>query len=186
MRQEILCLFCWADWADCAAEFREKMPSEIAELVNDSSADTSAEDFSKSIHERLKQILDLYKVSRYRSTPDGALAIDMDALVRGNQPRTAEYKPSGNGTLAGGKTDAAVRETVTKAVRQWFQMTLVETVIGIQALQKSQTWNDAEIARATSEEALTAAVMPRYHVYNSVKRELGSKFGKTRGAGVAD
>ncbi len=186
----------------------------------------------------------------------------MDALVRGNQPRTAEYKPSGNGTLAGGKkgsaaggaysaylkkggapgeqlepnlfpevkwvtvkdgtreppylddraanylidqnvliingdfrvftdminkwcrelgTGAAVRETVTKAVRQWFQMTLVETVIGIQALQKSQTWNDAEIARATSEEALTAAVMPRYHVYNSVKRELGSKFGKMQG-----
>lgn len=73
----------------------------------DSSADTSAEDFSKSIHERLKQILDLYKVSRYRSTPDGALAIDMDALVRGNQPRTAEYKPSGNGTLAGGKKGSA-------------------------------------------------------------------------------
>ena len=72
----------------------------------------------------------------------------------------------------------AVNEIVTDAVRDWFQQALVETVIGIQALQKSREWTNEDITKATSEEALTAAVMPRYHVYNSVKRQLGSKLGK--------
>ena len=77
---------------------------------------------------------------------------------------------------------AAVNEIVTKAVRNWFQQALEETVIGIQALQKSKEWTDEDILKATSEEALTAAVMQRYHVYNSVKRELGSKLGKIQTA----
>lgn len=76
----------------------------------------------------------------------------------------------------------AVNDIVTTAVRNWFQQALEETVIGIQALQKSREWTDQDILKATSEEALTAAVMQRYHVYNSVKRELGSKLGKIQTA----
>ncbi|HXQ34135.1 MAG TPA: hypothetical protein VN843_08990, partial [Anaerolineales bacterium] len=77
---------------------------------------------------------------------------------------------------------AAVNDIITSSVQTWFQQMLMETVIGIQALQKSKEWTNNDIAAATSEEALTAAVMPRYHVYTSVKRELGSKLGKIQAA----
>ena len=245
-------------WAEWAAEFRENMPSEISELVRESAAGTSADDHTKSIRERLQQILDLYKLSRYKPSPNGTLLIDMDALTRGGRSRPSDYTPRPGGGTAGTKggtaggaysaylkkdgvpgeavepniwpkvmwvsvkdgtreapeledraakflleqntliingdfrvfTDmiekwnrelgggAAVTDIVTKAVRNWFQQALEETVIGIQALQKSKEWTEQDIFKATSEEALTAAVMQRYHVYNSVKRELGSKLGK--------
>jgi hypothetical protein len=71
-----------------------------------------------------------------------------------------------------------VRERVTDAVRGWFEQNLVETIIGVQALLNSKEWTLDDVKTALSDEALTAAVMPRYHVYNSVKRELGSKLGK--------
>lgn len=64
------------------------------------------------------------------------------------------------------------------AVRNWFEQALIKTVIGVQALKDSKEWSIGDIDKALSEEALTAAVMQRYHVSNSVKRELGSKLGK--------
>ena len=67
---------------------------------------------------------------------------------------------------------------VEKSVRDWFEQALVETVIGVQALKDSKEWSVEEIDKALSEEALTATVMSRYHVNNSVKRELGTKLGK--------
>jgi hypothetical protein len=249
-------------WAEWAAEFREKIPNEISALIKVFSAGTSAEDHSKSIRERLRLILDLYKVSRYRPSATGDLMIDMDRIVQASGSRTREYTPSGTGHGSGAKGAAAggaysaylkkdgvpgkevypdifpevmwvsvkdgsrtppyledraakylsetnqliinadfrvfkdmidkwnrdlgkspaVNETITEAVQNWFQQTLVETVIGVQALQKSLEWTDEDIKKAFSEEALTAAVMPRYHVYNSVKRELGSKLGKIQTA----
>jgi hypothetical protein len=249
-------------WSDWAAEFREKMPSAISELVKDS-AGAATEDHGKSIRERLQQILDLYKLSRYKPSPNGSLLIDMDVLTqalraRRDEPREATQDPrtrrKGGGAAGGAystylKKDGtpgedvtpnffpeviwvstkdktrespdlddraarffigqnlliingdfrvftdmidkwnrelgrgkAVNDIVTAAVRNWFQQALEETVIGIQALQKSREWSDADILKATSEEALTAAVMQRYHVYNSVKRELGSKLGKIQTA----
>lgn len=247
-------------WADWAAEFREKMPNEVSEIVKGYHNASAAEDSTKSIRERLKQISDLFKVSRYKPSPDGSVTIDLDAIARGGKSRSSDYTPKGNpGTsstkagAAGGAYSAnlkkdgvpghetpqepfpepetfwvtakdgsrvspdledraarflldqnrllingdfrvftdmidkfnrelggtpAVNDIVTAAVRTWFQQTLEETVIGIQALQKSREWSTEDIAKATSMEALTAAVMPRWHVYTSVKRELGSKLGK--------
>ena len=40
------------------------------------------------------------------------------------------------------------------------------------------SWGPAEIERAVSPEALTSAVMQRYHVYIACRRDLGAKFGK--------
>jgi hypothetical protein len=50
-------------------------------------------------------------------------------------------------------------------------------VLGVQALHGSQEWPVDAIARALSEEALTAAVMQRYHIDVAVKRTLGAKLG---------
>jgi hypothetical protein len=249
-------------WAEWAAEFREGMPAEIQQMMDEYAAGSSSSDHSKSIRERLKHILDLYKASRYKPTPDGAMLIDPDALTRGGKSKQREHsgegtssRPGGKGGAAGGlysvflKKDGvpgdeiqpevfpdvhwisvkdktrehgdledraarfhadqnvlminadfrvfidminkwrkefgntpAVTEIVTDAVHNWFEQSLVETVIGIQALQNSQEWTSIQVEKALSEEALTAAVMPRYHVNNSVKRELGSKLGKIQAA----
>jgi hypothetical protein len=66
---------------------------------------------------------------------------------------------------------------VTEVVREWFEQALVETVIGCQALQGEKEWSPTEMETALSEEALTASVMQRYHIANSIKRSLGSKMG---------
>lgn len=68
------------------------------------------------------------------------------------------------------------------SVRAWFEQALIETVIGVQALHGAKEWTAQDIQSALSEEALTAVVMPRYHVHNSVKRELGSRLGRTDAA----
>ena len=75
-----------------------------------------------------------------------------------------------------------MKKTVEEVVRTWFEQALVETVMGVQALQGSKEWSQQQILAALSEEALTAAVMQRYHVNNSVKRELGAKLGKLHAA----
>jgi hypothetical protein len=81
--------------------------------------------------------------------------------------------------FGGGDT---VKNTVQEVVRTWFEQALVETVMGVQALQASKEWAQQQIQAALSEEALTAAVMQRYHVNNSIKRELGAKLGKLQAA----
>lgn len=69
---------------------------------------------------------------------------------------------------------------VNEVVHEWFEQALVETVIGCQALQGEREWNPNDIAKALSEEGLTAAVMQRYHVANSVKRTLGARMGSLK------
>lgn len=250
-------------WAEWASEFRNKMPAEIEELINEVAAGSSASDHSKSIRERLKTILDLYRVSRYRPTPAGKFEIDAENTTRGGVPKrnddinipTGSARAGRKGGAAGGiysvflKKDGdpgeevqpdifpevrwvsvtdrtrepgdmedragrylvdqnlllinadfrvftdmvqrwcrelegnpAVSEIVADAVHGWFEQTLVETVLGVQALQNSREWSVGDVAKAISEEALTAAVLPRYHVNFAVKRELGSKLGKLQTA----
>lgn len=71
-------------------------------------------------------------------------------------------------------------EFVAQVVHEWFEQALVETVIGCQALQGEKRWPPHEIEKALSEEALTAAVMQRYHVANAIKRALASKMGSLK------
>ena len=73
---------------------------------------------------------------------------------------------------------AVLLDAVKDIVHSWFEQALVETVIGIQQLRGSKEWGPDEIDRALSPEALTSAVMQRYHVYNACKRDVGSKFGR--------
>jgi hypothetical protein len=72
-------------------------------------------------------------------------------------------------------------QSIGDAVHEWFEQALVETVLGCQALQDEQRWSPDDINTALSEEALTAAVMQRYHVANAVKRTLGARLGSLKG-----
>ena len=80
------------------------------------------------------------------------------------------------------KDIAGAEVTVKDAVRGWFAQSLVEAVIGIQALRNSKQWSAADIQVALSEEALTSCVMQRYHIHLAAKRELGSKIGSAKQA----
>ena len=247
-------------WSDWCAEFRSTMPKEIRDLIDAKAAASSVVDHTQSIRDRLKNLMDLYRVSRYRPTPAGSTYVDPDRTIRaaeaksqtGQQQATSGGRNATKGGQAGGiysvflKKDGVpgspskpdvfplvqwvtianggrepgdmedraaryladqnilringdfraftdmidrwckdlqgatgdVRERVSDAVRGWFEQNLVEAVIGVNALLNSKEWTLDDVKAALSDEALTAAVMPRYHVYNSVKRELGSKLGK--------
>src|SRR5438093_7322004 len=255
-------------WADWAAEFRDKMPSEIEELIAQKASASSTRDHSQTVRERLKSILDLFRISRYRPSPSGELLVDDERRVRGGRisrgsggPRVDETTEAGL-TGRGGKGDRvgniyalferrdwtpghkiqpdpfpickwitakppdrtrepndledraakflsdqntllinadfrvftdmvarwhkefggseAIKSTIEDVVRTWFEQALVETVVGVQALQGSKEWDQRAIQAALSEESLTATVMQRYHVNNSIKRELGSKLGSAK------
>jgi len=246
-------------WAEWALEFRDNMPKEISALIAEKAAGASVADHSKSIRERLKQILELFKVTRYRPAPEGQLQIEGEGLSRGGQSKRQKLSEqtsvsthsAADGASAGGvyaifqkeggkpgervhpdlfpsvswittkdgtrsagdMEDRAARflidqnrllinadfrvftdmvgkiikdlggnpallEVVTDAVHGWFEQALVEAIIGIQALRNSKEWSVTSLENALSDEALTTVVMPRYHVHNSVRRELGSKLGK--------
>jgi hypothetical protein len=75
-----------------------------------------------------------------------------------------------------------IRESVKSAIRNWFEQALIETIIGVQALRNSKEWSTVEVEKALSPEALTAAVMQRYHINIAARRQLGSKLGKLQPA----
>ncbi|HEX5758433.1 MAG TPA: hypothetical protein VF121_04525 [Thermoanaerobaculia bacterium] len=248
-------------WAEWAAEFRDKMPAEIKQLIEATASASTTRDYAEAIRERLKQISDLFKLSRYRPTPLGDFLMDEEVPRRGGRPLIEELerrisrnpRSGGKGGRAGDvyavfatetgrpaskvKTDpfpevmwvsaeegtrepgfledraakflpdqnllqinadfrvfqdmiarwagrysevAGARKVVEGVVREWFQQSLIEAVIGVQALEGAREWPVDDIGRALSEEALTAAVMPRYHLDFAISRSLGSKLGSLK------
>ncbi len=69
---------------------------------------------------------------------------------------------------------------IEETVREWFEQTLIEAVMGSFGLRGSPEWNPEEVNRAVSEEALTTVVLPRYHTDFAISRELGSKLGSRK------
>ena len=69
------------------------------------------------------------------------------------------------------------RGVVTDIVHEWFHQTLMEVIYSVDFLRGSREWTDEEVARAYSDEGLTAAVLPRYHTEMAVRRALGSRLG---------
>ena len=90
-------------WADWATEFRADLPDEIKNLMDEVTEDSSSTDHREAIRERLKQIRDLIKLSRYRRTPSGTATIDEPTV--GGKPResdtTREHKSSKGGGRGG-------------------------------------------------------------------------------------
>ena len=256
-------------WTEWAYQFRENIPKELAEFVKDKALASTEKDHLKSIKDRLKTVMDLYRVSRYKPIPQGVYLSDPASIVKvaplsqsSDGSKGGSGSTSSPGSTSRGKRDAEIgnvyhlfekkeggvpsnraqtdpfpavtwvtlkdgtrtdgdmedkaakflasqntlfinadfrvfedmtnrlvkakgvaqgvniRDVVTDVVRQWFEQALVETVIGIQQLKGSKEWGPVEIEKAMSEEALTSAVMQRYHVFNACKRELGAKLGK--------
>jgi hypothetical protein len=65
-------------WTEWASEFREHMPEPIVKLMDLVAGGASNSENANSIRERLKQIRELFKFSRYRPTPDGKHTIEDD------------------------------------------------------------------------------------------------------------
>lgn len=89
-------------WADWAAEFRDNLPAELEDFVREKAAGSASTDHTKSIRDRLKEILDLFKVTRYRPTPSGSVLIEDEQLLRGGQAGVRSLTQSGGG--GGGKS----------------------------------------------------------------------------------
>lgn len=70
------------------------------------------------------------------------------------------------------------RQTIQEVVREWFEQQLIETVMSAHALKQSGKWSSQEVRGLWDEDALTAAVLPRYHIDMNIKRALGHKLGK--------
>mgnify|MGYP000456261677 CR=1 FL=1 len=67
---------------------------------------------------------------------------------------------------------------IKSEVKEAFEQQLIETVTGALSLKNRPKWTPDEFQSALSQEALTAAVMPRYHIVNYVKRAISNKLGK--------
>jgi hypothetical protein len=245
-------------WADWAAEFRRNMPEEISDLMDSITAGSTSSDHKKAIRDRLKEIKDLFRFSRYRPTTTGDKITDPDRTAGGtprangstssgkspsggkggnsgniytlflsddgvpseeffgsNEPdvkwvtvgegtrtagvledRAAKYIPEMNLLQINGDfrgftalvdrwvelygDSPGTRAAVVDACREWFEQSLIETVMGVMALKDSREWTQDDISRSLSEEALTSAVMPRYHIDVAVKRALGAKLGSLK------
>src|SRR5262249_33634081 len=84
-------------WSEWASEFREQMPDQINALMDEVASKSESSDQSQSIRERLKDILDLYRVSRYRAVAGGESLIDESRRTRGGMALRADVAQAGAG-----------------------------------------------------------------------------------------
>lgn len=249
------------DWARWAAEFRERMPEQLTQLQEEIGAKAGERDHKKAILERLKQIKDLLKFSRFRPAKDSTITIDPETGAGGSEasgrnvvrdaPREAGKRGGRSGDLYalfaeesnitgepvdtlneprtqwvsvedGTRTppdldDRAAKfliqqnllminadfrvftdmverwvrayahvpgspGAVKEVVHEWFEQQLIETVMSAQALKSTGKWSLQELERLWDEEALTAVVLPRWHIDQSIKRNLGHRLGSLKAA----
>lgn len=74
---------------------------------------------------------------------------------------------------------------ITPTVREWFEQSLREVVYGAEHLRGDMQWTDESMEVLLSDEALTAAVLPRYHTEMAVRKALGIKLGSLKERSVA-
>jgi hypothetical protein len=89
-------------WTEWSAEFREKMPEPIVKLMDQVASGASNTETAGSIRERLKQIRDLFKFSRYRPTPDGKHTVEDDFTNTGGNVGEGATGGGGGGSRKGG------------------------------------------------------------------------------------
>lgn len=246
-------------WNEWAAQFRDSMPVEIRDLVEDMAP--LGGDHRQNIHQRLRDIADLFRLSRYRPAKRADQAMPPDAEVGGGRPASSDPKTTktsrsggGMGGRAGGvyalfattEGDTPAEEVhphvepkyrwvsvengsrepedmedraakylpdqnlllinedfrgyrdlverwkrryegtpgatpvIIDVVQEWVTQQLIETVLGVQGLRGARYWAADDVAKALSEEALTSAVMPKYHLDRQIGRNLGARLGSLK------
>ena len=75
---------------------------------------------------------------------------------------------------------AGCEKVVRDTVREWFEQSLIETVVACRSLEHSQYWSADDVAKLLGPEGLTASVLARYHVDFAVNRSLGRKLGSLK------
>lgn len=68
-----------------------------------------------------------------------------------------------------------VREAVKSQIMIWWEQMLLEAVLAFQDFRRSPHWTEMN---TLSDEALTMAVLPRYHLFNAFKRAIRTQLGK--------
>lgn len=247
----------WADWGE---RFRENMPAELVALQENVGNKDEGDDYKKSIRERLKNLMDILMIGRFRPAKKGEYLISETADVdtagigkgeKGDKERTKQPRPnkpkeggkpkglfSNLPTKEGGRpgrmiadppeldvrwvaetefsiADRAahfVPETRTLLVnkefrvyrefvehmsegwkdvpgaqmiiantaKEWFEQQLIEAVLSAECFRGSKEWTDADMQGLLSDEALTAVVLPRGHIFNRVKQVLATNLGRAR------
>lgn len=246
------------NWSGWASQFRDGMPDELVTLQEEIGSRRGEKDHKKAILERLRQIRDLLRFSRFRPARDGGTSVEHEAGLGGasspqggsrdgsresgskggragdiyamfaeagaakgdpvdsmSEPKT-EWQSIEDGTRAAGNLEdraarfllaantlvingdfrvftdmvdrwatnyqqiPGARAAVQEVVHEWFEQQLLETVMSAQALRNTGKWSMQELEKLWSEEALTAAVLPRWHIDQSIKRVLGQRLGSLR------
>lgn len=84
----------WEKWAD---EFRAAMPKELKEYIEAIMSQAGQDSHEKSIRDRLKNLRDFYKVSRYRPVDMGKFSVDMDSIMESNTGSVSNGTGGGHG-----------------------------------------------------------------------------------------
>jgi uncharacterized membrane protein YgcG len=87
-------------WDQWAAEFRQKMPQEIKDMMDGIVSASGGRDHKESIKRRLKDIRALLKIRRYRRDPKGHLQVE--GTSPGGQPRRGGTSRTGTSSGGGG------------------------------------------------------------------------------------
>jgi hypothetical protein len=69
------------------------------------------------------------------------------------------------------------RQAAQAIAREWFEQQLIETIMGAMALKEDVSWTMGDLAGLWSEQALTAAAMPRYHVDQIMRKMMIERLG---------
>jgi hypothetical protein len=64
-----------------------------------------------------------------------------------------------------------VSEEIKDSIEKWFGLSLVEAVVGINSIKDIANWDQSQVEKALSNEALTTMCMQRYYTVQSIKRE---------------
>jgi hypothetical protein len=67
---------------------------------------------------------------------------------------------------------------IVQAVKDAYSQQWMECIMGINGLRNRTKWDESNIEDAYSEVSLTVAVLPKYHLVNRIKRDIGNALGK--------